>query len=91
MTQHTAFVVRVRTKVIAGYTPGRDVLPGEKEYSNNMGVWLRLLINMAQLSAGELAKVEVGLMNDMVRIVDNYFAHHNVGGDNLSGLLLVNV
>lgn len=66
-----------------GYTPGKDVLPGEKEYSNNMGVWLRLLINMAQLSAGELAKVEVGLMNDMVRIVDNYFAHHNVGGDKL--------
>lgn len=69
--------------VAGGYTPGRDVLPGEKEYSNNMGVWLRLLINMAQLSAGELAKVEVGLMNDMVRIVDNYFAHHNVGGDKL--------
>lgn len=66
-----------------GYTPGKDILPGEKEYSNNMGVWLRLLINMAQLSAGELAKVEVGLMNDMVRIVDNYFAHHNVGGDKL--------
>ena len=69
--------------ISGGYTPGKDVLPGEKEYSNNMGVWLRLLINMAQLSAGELAKVEVGLMNDMVRIVDNYFAHHNVGGDKL--------
>lgn len=69
--------------IAGGYTPGKDVLPGEKEYSNNMGVWLRLLINMAQLSAGELAKVEVGLMNDMVRIVDNYFAHHNVGGDTL--------
>ena len=69
--------------VAGGYTPGKDVLPGEKEYSNNMGVWLRLLINMAQLSAGELAKVEVGIMNDMVRIVDNYFAHHNVGGDKL--------
>lgn len=66
-----------------GYTPGKDILPGEKEYSNNMGVWLRMLINMAQLSAGELAKIEVGLMNDMVRIVDNYFAHHNVGGDKL--------
>lgn len=66
-----------------GYTPGKDILPGEKEYSNNMGVWLRLLINMAQLSAGELAKIEVGLMNDMVRIVDNYFVHHNVGGDKL--------
>lgn len=67
----------------AGYTPGKDVLPGEKEYTNNMGVWLRLLMNMAQLSAGELAKVEVSLVNDMVRIVDNYFAHHNVGGDKL--------
>lgn len=66
-----------------GYTPGKDILPGEKEFSNNMGVWLRLLMNMAQLSAGELAKVEVSLVNDMVRIVDNYFAHHNVGGDTL--------
>lgn len=66
-----------------GYIPGKDILPGESEYTNNMGIWLRLLMNMAQLSAGELAKVEVGLVNDMVRIVDNYFAHHNVGGDKL--------
>lgn len=70
-------------ELAGGYTPGKDILPGEKEFSNNMGVWLRLLMNMAQLSAGELAKIEVSLVNDMVRIVDNYFAHHNVGGDTL--------
>lgn len=70
-------------EIAGGYTPGKDILPGEKEFSNNMGVWLRLLLNMAQLSAGELAKVEVSLVNDMVRIVDNYFVHHNVGGDKM--------
>lgn len=69
--------------VSGGGTPSRDLVPGEKEYSNNMGVWLRLLTNFAQMSAGELAKVEVGLINDMVRIVDSYFVHHNVGGDTM--------
>lgn len=60
-----------------------DMLPGEKEWTMNTGVLIRLLYNFAQMSAGDLAKVEVGLMNDMVRIVDNYFVHHNVGGDTL--------
>lgn len=77
-------VVRPKeTPVQAGFTPGRDLAPGEREYSNNMGVFIRMLMHLAQMSAGELAKVEVGLINDMVRIVDNYFVHHSVGGDTL--------
>lgn len=60
-----------------------DILPGEKEWTTNTGTLIRLLYNFVQLSAGDLAKIEVGLMNDMVRIVSNYFVHHHVGGDDL--------
>ena len=64
-----------------GYATSRDVLPGEEEFANNLGMALRLLTNIAQLDAGGLAKIECHLYNDMVRIVDNYYAHHHAGGD----------
>lgn len=66
-----------------GYTMPRDMYPGEYSIENNMGIALRLLHNFEQMTAGDLAKIEVHLLNDMVRIVDNYFVHHNVGGDTL--------
>lgn len=66
-----------------GYPTSRDLLPGEQEITNNIGVALRLLTNLAQLDAGGLAKIECHLMNDMVRIVDGYYAHHHCGGDTL--------
>lgn len=66
-----------------GYPMSRDILPGEEEYTNNMGVALRLLQDFAQLDAGGIAKIECHLYNDMVRIVDNYYAHHHCGGDTL--------
>lgn len=66
-----------------GYPTSRDLLPGEEEYTNNMGVALRLLQDFAQLDAGGIAKIECHLYNDMVRIVDNYYAHHHCGGDTL--------
>ena len=69
--------------VVPGLKMPMDMLPGEVEWSSGLGTWFRLFFNFAQMSAGDLAKVEVHLMNDMVRIVDNYFAHHNVGGDTL--------
>lgn len=64
--------------------PAGDMVPGEIEFSDNMGTALRVLYGLAQLTAGEQAKVEVSLLNDMVRITDNYFAHHMAGGDTLS-------
>ena len=64
-----------------GYQAPQDIMPGEYGIENNMGIFFRMLQNFAQLGAGDLAKIECHLMNDMVRIVDNYFAHHNVGGD----------
>lgn len=66
-----------------GYAAPRDLFPGENSVENNMGVVMRMLFNFEQMSAGDLAKVEVHMLNDMVRIVDNYFVHHNVGGDTL--------
>lgn len=70
-------------QIFEGYPTSRDLLPGEEEISNNVGVALRLLTNLAQLDSGGLAKIECHLMNDMVRIVDGYYAHHNCGGDTL--------
>ncbi len=58
-----------------------DLFPGESEWSTGTGVVLRMLMNFAQMSAGDLAKIEVHLMNDMVRIMDNYFVHQTCGGE----------
>ena len=66
-----------------GMPAPRDMYPGELDISSAMGAAIRCLFNMAQLSAGEAAKVEVHLFNEMVRIVSGYFAHHSVGGDEL--------
>lgn len=68
-------------QVNPGYPMSRDLLPGEEELTNNTGIALRLLTNFAQLDAGGIAKIECHLLNDLVRIVDNNFAHHSCGGD----------
>lgn len=60
-----------------------DMLPGEWGQDTGIGPVIRLLYNFAQMSAGDLAKIEVHLINDMVRIVSNEFRHHHVGGDDL--------
>lgn len=60
-----------------------DMLPGEWGQDTGIGPVIRLLYNFAQISAGDLAKIEVHLINDMVRIVSNEFRHHHVGGDDL--------
>jgi hypothetical protein len=66
-----------------GLPASRDLLPGESERTVGTGPALRLLYNFAQLSASDAAKVEAHVFNDMVRICDNYFAHHMCGGDEL--------
>lgn len=65
------------------YPAPTDILPGEQEWSTGTGVVMRMLMGFAQLNAGDLAKIEVHLLNDMVRIVSNYFVHHSCGGDEL--------
>lgn len=71
-------------RVIApGPTLPIDMLPGEWAMDTGIGPVFRLLYNFAQMSAGDLAKIEVHLINDMVRVVSNEFRHHSVGGDDL--------
>lgn len=60
-----------------------DLVPGEVGLTLGSGTMVRLLQNFAQLSASDAAKVETCLLNDMVRIVSNYFVHHSCGGDEL--------
>lgn len=60
-----------------------DMLPGEWEMDSGIGPIIRVLYNFTQMAAGDLAKIETHLLNDMVRIVDNEFRHHHVGGDDL--------
>lgn len=63
------------------YGSPADMFPGELELNTGTGVMMRLLFGLAQLNAGDMAKVEAHLLNDMVRIIDNYFVHHSCGGD----------
>ena len=60
-----------------------DLVAGEMNLTMSTGTMIRLLHNFAQLGASDAAKVEACVLNDMVRIVDNYFAHHSCGGDEL--------
>ncbi len=66
-----------------GFQLPYDMLPGEWSKETGIGPALRLLYNFAQMTAGDLAKVEVHLINDMVRIIDNEFRHHHVAGDDI--------
>lgn len=61
----------------------QDMYPGELDMSNHLGVAFRVLHNFAQMDAGGLATVEAHLLNDLVRIMSNTFAHHTCGGDHL--------
>lgn len=72
-----------RRAVSPGIQPPIDMVPGEWAMDTGIGPVIRLLYNFAQMSAGDLAKIETHLLNDMVRIVDNEFRHHHVGGDDL--------
>jgi len=58
-----------------------DLLPGELDLTNLFGVGLQMLFGFSKLVAGEHAKVEAHLYNDMVRIVDRVFKHHSAIGD----------
>lgn len=69
--------------VAGGYQLPVDMVPGEWSKDTGIGPAFRLLLNFAQMTAGDLAKVEVHLINDMVRIIDNEFRHHHVAGDDL--------
>lgn len=64
-----------------GGTHNHDQVPGEVEFTNQIGVFLQLLTHFAKLGAGERAKIECCVLNDMVRIVSDAFRHHTSFGD----------
>lgn len=64
-----------------GASPPADMLEGEFEINNMMGVGLALLTGLAKLSAGDLAKVECCLLNDMVRVVSQNYKHFSSFGN----------
>lgn len=57
-----------------------DMVTGEFDFDNLFGVGLRFLTSLISMKAGDRAKVECHLLNDMVRIVSQQFRHiHGVG------------
>lgn len=67
--------------VVAGPTVDADLLEGEFDISNAMGVGLLFMNSIMSMKAGQRAKVETCLLNDMVRVVSEVFRHHSAFGD----------
>lgn len=65
----------------AAHKPPVDIAEGEFQMDNLMGVALTLLRGMSSMSAGDLARVECHLLDDMVRIVSDTFRHYTAFGD----------
>lgn len=70
-----------KAKIPLNSTMGNDMLEGEMEIGNSLGVAITLLNNLVGLSAGGKAKIECALTNDLVRIVSETFRHHSAFGD----------
>lgn len=63
------------------HRPFMDLLEGEVDISNEMGIGITLLQYMAKIKAGDLAKIELSTIDDMVRIVSGCFEHITPFGD----------
>lgn len=80
VSKRETFNIKGTTKPPADDTPG-DMLEGEYDLMNMTGVGIAILTNLAKLQAGDRAKVEVCLLNDMVRIVSQTFKHYSALGN----------
>ena len=82
---HNAQLFSVKNKadaaMVASHKPPVDLAEGEIMIDNLIGVALTLLRGMASLSAGDLARVECHLLDDMVRIISDTFVHYTAFGD----------
>lgn len=58
-----------------------DETEGEFNMENIMGVGLSLLRGLASIQAGDMARVECLLLDDMVRILSRTYKHHSAFGD----------
>jgi len=63
------------------HTYPNDLFDGEFEIANLMGMAMVFATNMISVKAGDRAKVETHMLNDMVRIISNEFRHHSALGD----------
>lgn len=59
----------------------KDMLEGEYSISNALQVGIRFLTHLVKMQAGERAKVECFLLDDLVRIVSGSFKHISAFGD----------
>ena len=64
-----------------GGMPAGDLMEGEIDIQNAMGVGLSLVRHFAMLKGGDLAKVEASVIDDMVRIISHTFRHFSSFGD----------
>lgn len=64
----------------AGSTMPADLLPGELDLGIQTGGALQLLYNMARLEAGARTAVELHLLDEMVRIINQKYVHYNALG-----------
>jgi hypothetical protein len=62
-------------------TAPKDLFEGELDIENHLGVAWLLLNSMAGLKAGERAKIEAFVLNDMVRIVSDCYKNITAFGD----------
>lgn len=58
-----------------------DMIEGELDLSNLMGVGISLLSGLASLQGSDRARVECHLIDDMVRVISRTFRHHSAFGD----------
>lgn len=79
--RHGSLVDRLKLQVNNSAQPFADLMEGEVDISNQLGVGLMLLRHLSKLSAGDLATVECSLMDDMVRIISGTFKHISAFGD----------
>lgn len=60
-----------------------DLVAGEFDFDNLFGVGIRFLTSLIAMKAGDRAKVECHLLNDMVRVISQQFRHIHGAGDDL--------
>jgi hypothetical protein len=65
----------------SGSAPPVDLVEGEIDMTNLMGVGLQMMRHFSILKGGEMAKVEACLLDDMVRIISHTFRHFSAFGD----------
>jgi len=64
-----------------GGSPAGDLVEGEFDFTNALGVGLQLIRHFACLKGSDFAKVEASIIDDMVRIVSQTFRHFSAFGD----------